>query len=140
MAARDVSCSKYTENKDGVTTMKTAMVKPMTTLMMTAPEDEFEDHDSKETRLTLMEEVLLLGLKDRVGVVIDNIVDNMIISIISLSEKNRRRKTNVNDFLLKYPLCISHTIKYKQCSESHNNIRLDQLEHASARCKDPGDT
>ena len=24
-----------------------------------------EDHDSKETRLTLMEEVLLLGLKDR---------------------------------------------------------------------------
>lgn len=27
-------------------------------------EDEL-DHDSKETRLTLMEEVLLLGLKDR---------------------------------------------------------------------------
>ena len=26
---------------------------------------ELEDHDSKETRLTLMEEVLLLGLKDR---------------------------------------------------------------------------
>lgn len=28
-------------------------------------EEEEEDHDSKETRLTLMEEVLLLGLKDR---------------------------------------------------------------------------
>ena len=27
--------------------------------------EEVEDHDSKETRLTLMEEVLLLGLKDR---------------------------------------------------------------------------
>jgi Golgi phosphoprotein 3 len=27
--------------------------------------EEEEDHDSKETRLTLMEEVLLLGLKDR---------------------------------------------------------------------------
>ncbi|GAB6032435.1 hypothetical protein CHUAL_011073 [Chamberlinius hualienensis] len=30
-------------------------------------EDEQEDGDSKETRLTLMEEVLLLGLKDREG-------------------------------------------------------------------------
>ncbi|CAH1795951.1 unnamed protein product [Owenia fusiformis] len=30
------------------------------------PEEE-DDHDSKETRLTLMEEVLLLGLKDREG-------------------------------------------------------------------------
>ncbi|ESO94560.1 hypothetical protein LOTGIDRAFT_215563 [Lottia gigantea] len=30
-------------------------------------EDKVEDHDSKETRLTLMEEVLLLGLKDREG-------------------------------------------------------------------------
>jgi Golgi phosphoprotein 3 len=29
--------------------------------------EEEEDHDSKETRLTLMEEVLLLGLKDREG-------------------------------------------------------------------------
>ncbi|XP_071118394.1 Golgi phosphoprotein 3-like [Haliotis cracherodii] len=29
--------------------------------------EEMEDHDSKETRLTLMEEVLLLGLKDREG-------------------------------------------------------------------------
>ncbi|XP_048733422.2 Golgi phosphoprotein 3 homolog sauron-like [Ostrea edulis] len=29
--------------------------------------DEEEDHDSKETRLTLMEEILLLGLKDREG-------------------------------------------------------------------------
>lgn len=28
-------------------------------------DEEAEDHDSKETRLTLMEEVLLLGLKDR---------------------------------------------------------------------------
>ena len=28
-------------------------------------EEEVDDHDSKETRLTLMEEVLLLGLKDR---------------------------------------------------------------------------
>ena len=28
-------------------------------------EDEEEDRDSKETRLTLMEEILLLGLKDR---------------------------------------------------------------------------
>lgn len=28
-------------------------------------EDEVEDGDSKETRLTLMEEVLLLGLKDK---------------------------------------------------------------------------
>ena len=28
-------------------------------------EEEEADHDSKETRLTLMEEVLLLGLKDR---------------------------------------------------------------------------
>ena len=28
-------------------------------------EEESVDHDSKETRLTLMEEVLLLGLKDR---------------------------------------------------------------------------
>ena len=28
-------------------------------------EEEQEDHDSKEARLTLMEEVLLLGLKDR---------------------------------------------------------------------------
>lgn len=30
-------------------------------------EEEIDDHDSKETRLTLMEEVLLLGLKDREG-------------------------------------------------------------------------
>ncbi|PVD19829.1 hypothetical protein C0Q70_20320 [Pomacea canaliculata] len=30
-------------------------------------DEEAEDHDSKETRLTLMEEVLLLGLKDREG-------------------------------------------------------------------------
>uniref|UniRef100_A0A182TJ28 Golgi phosphoprotein 3 n=1 Tax=Anopheles melas TaxID=34690 RepID=A0A182TJ28_9DIPT len=30
-------------------------------------EDEMEDCDSKETRLTLMEEVLLLGLKDKEG-------------------------------------------------------------------------
>ena len=30
-------------------------------------EDEYEDADSKETRLTLMEEVLMLGLKDREG-------------------------------------------------------------------------
>jgi len=29
------------------------------------PFEEDEDHDSKETRLTLLEEVLLLGLKDR---------------------------------------------------------------------------
>lgn len=29
--------------------------------------DEEEDHESKETRLTLMEEILLLGLKDREG-------------------------------------------------------------------------
>jgi len=29
--------------------------------------DEDIDHDSKETRLTLIEEVLLLGLKDREG-------------------------------------------------------------------------
>ncbi|CAG2225714.1 Golgi phosphoprotein 3 homolog sauron-like [Mytilus edulis] len=29
--------------------------------------DEEEEHDSKETRLTLMEEILLLGLKDREG-------------------------------------------------------------------------
>lgn len=28
-------------------------------------EDEMDDCDSKETRLTLMEEVLLLGLKDK---------------------------------------------------------------------------
>lgn len=28
-------------------------------------EDDVEDCDSKETRLTLMEEVLLLGLKDK---------------------------------------------------------------------------
>ena len=28
-------------------------------------EEDDQDHDSKETRLTLMEEVLLLGLKDR---------------------------------------------------------------------------
>lgn len=27
--------------------------------------DDIEDHDSKEARLTLMEEVLLLGLKDK---------------------------------------------------------------------------
>ena len=27
--------------------------------------EEEEDHDSKETRLTLMEEILLMGLKDR---------------------------------------------------------------------------
>ncbi|KAK3098984.1 hypothetical protein FSP39_024956 [Pinctada imbricata] len=31
------------------------------------PEEQEEDHDSKETRLTLMEEILLLGLKDREG-------------------------------------------------------------------------
>ena len=30
-------------------------------------EQEEEDRDSKETRLTLMEEVLLLGLKDKEG-------------------------------------------------------------------------
>ena len=30
-------------------------------------EEEEEDRDSKETRLTLMEEVLLLGLKDKEG-------------------------------------------------------------------------
>lgn len=30
-----------------------------------ATEDSIEDCDSKETRLTLMEEVLLLGLKDK---------------------------------------------------------------------------
>lgn len=29
------------------------------------PEEDVEDGDSKETRLTLMEEVLLLGLKDK---------------------------------------------------------------------------
>jgi len=29
------------------------------------PDDSAEDYDDKETRLTLMEEVLLLGLKDR---------------------------------------------------------------------------
>lgn len=28
-------------------------------------EEEMDDNDSKETRLTLMEEVLLLGLKDK---------------------------------------------------------------------------
>lgn len=28
-------------------------------------DEELEDNDSKETRLTLMEEVLLLGLKDK---------------------------------------------------------------------------
>lgn len=28
-------------------------------------DDEIDDNDSKETRLTLMEEVLLLGLKDK---------------------------------------------------------------------------
>jgi len=28
-------------------------------------EDDFDDRDDKQTRLTLMEEVLLLGLKDR---------------------------------------------------------------------------
>lgn len=28
-------------------------------------ENDEADHDSKETRLTLMEEILLLGLKDR---------------------------------------------------------------------------
>ncbi|OWA50190.1 Golgi phosphoprotein 3 [Hypsibius exemplaris] len=32
-----------------------------------ASDDEFEDADSKEQRLTLMEEVLLLGLKDKEG-------------------------------------------------------------------------
>lgn len=35
-------------------------------------DEELEDNDSKETRLTLMEEVLLLGLKDKeVGMVGD---------------------------------------------------------------------
>lgn len=29
------------------------------------PDNEIDDTDSKETRLTLMEEVLLLGLKDK---------------------------------------------------------------------------
>lgn len=29
------------------------------------PDEEVSDNDSKETRLTLMEEVLLLGLKDK---------------------------------------------------------------------------
>ena len=32
-----------------------------------AEEEEEEERDSKETRLTLMEEVLLLGLKDKEG-------------------------------------------------------------------------
>ncbi|KAF7287702.1 Golgi phosphoprotein 3 homolog sauron [Rhynchophorus ferrugineus] len=32
-----------------------------------SPDDNVEDEDSKETRLTLMEEVLLLGLKDKEG-------------------------------------------------------------------------
>lgn len=32
-----------------------------------APQDNFDDKDDKQTRLTLMEEVLLLGLKDREG-------------------------------------------------------------------------
>lgn len=31
----------------------------------TSNDDEMDDLDSKETRLTLMEEVLLLGLKDK---------------------------------------------------------------------------
>lgn len=30
-----------------------------------ADEEQFDDDESKETRLTLMEEILLLGLKDR---------------------------------------------------------------------------
>lgn len=34
-------------------------------VIITDPDNEIDDADSKETRLTLMEEVLLLGLKDK---------------------------------------------------------------------------
>ena len=55
-------------NTGGLTQRKSAAV---THLQRESDEDERKyeeddlDHDSKETRLTLMEEVLLLGLKDR---------------------------------------------------------------------------
>lgn len=49
-------------------------------------EENLEDGDSKETRFTLMEEVLLLGLKDKevreMGVVFEDIIYVKILSIL----------------------------------------------------------
>lgn len=39
-------------------------------------DEELEENDSKETRLTLMEEVLLLGLKDKEVGLLDRIFTN----------------------------------------------------------------
>lgn len=47
-------------------------------------DSDAEDVDSKETRLTLMEEVLLLGLKDKEVNVKLNLLTSVIIKIITL--------------------------------------------------------
>lgn len=66
-------------------------------------EQEEEDFDSKETRLTLMEEVLLLGLKDK-EVCMHNKVENIIIiknvkmSISSFSSSSDHHLSTAHGF------------------------------------------
>ena len=58
-------------NREGIVHRRTARADPVAVAQQevddrrSGSDEEREDLDSKETRLTLMEEVLLLGLKDK---------------------------------------------------------------------------
>lgn len=57
--------SRPTENGTSEANSSTANSVDENDVIINERDDEIDDTDSKETRLTLMEEVLLLGLKDK---------------------------------------------------------------------------
>lgn len=57
--------SRTTENGTSEANSSTANSVDENDVIINERDDEIDDTDSKETRLTLMEEVLLLGLKDK---------------------------------------------------------------------------
>lgn len=57
--------SRATENGTSEANSSTANSVDENDVIIAERDDEIDDTDSKETRLTLMEEVLLLGLKDK---------------------------------------------------------------------------
>lgn len=57
--------ARATENGSSEANSSTANGVDENDVIINDRDDEIDDTDSKETRLTLMEEVLLLGLKDK---------------------------------------------------------------------------
>lgn len=73
--------SRATENGTSEANSSTANSVDENDVIINDRDNDIDDTDSKETRLTLMEEVLLLGLKDK------EVIDN---------SKKKRRNTKTN--------------------------------------------